>query len=149
MGALEAICWQLGPPASLKLLDQRLLPLESVYLDIDGPKAAFTAIKVTTFWSLINRQSAYLRLPMRALKKLEAMLHQKFDKGDSNWTFGIWEHTFELLSCFRTWQCEGPQLLPSRLLWRWLWSWSTREEEHNLNLHRQRLTTSPNSCSIW
>ena len=46
MSALEAIRWQQGPPASLKLLDQRLLPLQSVYIDIDGPQAAFTAIKV-------------------------------------------------------------------------------------------------------
>ncbi len=45
-GMLEAIRWQLGPPASLKLLDQRLLPTQSVYIDIDGPRAAFTAIKV-------------------------------------------------------------------------------------------------------
>ncbi|BDA46322.1 probable methylthioribose-1-phosphate isomerase at N-terminal half [Coccomyxa sp. Obi] len=45
MGALEAIRWQLGPPASLKLLDQRILPLQSVYMDINGPKGAFTAIK--------------------------------------------------------------------------------------------------------
>lgn len=46
MSALEAIRWQQGPPASLKVLDQRLLPLQSVYIDIDGPQAAFTAIKV-------------------------------------------------------------------------------------------------------
>ena len=46
MSPLEAIRWQQGPPASLKLLDQRLLPLQSVYIDIDGPQAAFTAIKV-------------------------------------------------------------------------------------------------------
>ena len=46
MSALEAIRWQLGPPATLQLLDQRLLPLESVYIDIDGPMAAFAAIKV-------------------------------------------------------------------------------------------------------
>lgn len=46
MGALEAIRWSLGPPAALQLLDQRLLPDQSVYIDIDGPKAAFTAIKV-------------------------------------------------------------------------------------------------------
>lgn len=45
-GSLEAIRWQLGPPASLKLLDQRLLPTQSVYIDIDGPRGAFTAIKV-------------------------------------------------------------------------------------------------------
>ena len=45
-GMLEAIRWQLGPPASLKLLDQRLLPTQSIYIDIDGPRAAFIAIKV-------------------------------------------------------------------------------------------------------
>jgi methylthioribose-1-phosphate isomerase len=46
MGALESIRWNFGPPARLQLLDQRLLPLQSVYIDIDGPKAAFSAIKV-------------------------------------------------------------------------------------------------------
>jgi len=45
-GMLEAIRWQMGPPASLKLLDQRLLPIQSIYIDIDGPQTAFTAIKV-------------------------------------------------------------------------------------------------------
>jgi methylthioribose-1-phosphate isomerase len=60
MSALEAIRWQLGPPASLQLLDQRLLPLESVYIDIDGPEAAFAAIKVRprrhgSFCSYIHR----------------------------------------------------------------------------------------------
>lgn len=48
-GMLEAIRWQMGPPASLKLLDQRLLPTQSVYIEIDGPEAAFTAIKVRLY----------------------------------------------------------------------------------------------------
>ena len=48
-GMLEAIRWQMGPPASLKLLDQRLLPTQSVYIEIDGPEAAFTAIKVNMY----------------------------------------------------------------------------------------------------
>ena len=45
-GMLEAIRWRMGPPASLRLLDQRLLPAQSVYIEIDEPQAAFTAIKV-------------------------------------------------------------------------------------------------------
>ena len=45
-GTLEAIRWQMGPPATLKLLDQRLLPAQSVYIEINGPQAAFIAIKV-------------------------------------------------------------------------------------------------------
>lgn len=49
-GMLEAIRWQMGPPASLKLLDQRLLPTKSIYIDIDGPEAAFSAIKVCCRW---------------------------------------------------------------------------------------------------
>ena len=47
MTALEAIRWQRGPPASLKLLDQRLLPLKTVYTDVADPKAAWQAIKVS------------------------------------------------------------------------------------------------------
>ena len=46
MSALEAIRWRQGPPAALQLLDQRLLPLQTVYIDISGPKAAWHAIKV-------------------------------------------------------------------------------------------------------
>ena len=38
--------WRQGPPAVLQLLDQRLLPLQTVYMDIDGPKSAWHAIKV-------------------------------------------------------------------------------------------------------
>jgi len=45
MAALEAIRWRRGPPASLQLLDQRLLPLQTVFADIDGPEAAWKAIK--------------------------------------------------------------------------------------------------------
>ena len=45
MAALEAIRWRRGPPASLQLLDQRLLPLQTVYADIDGSEAAWKAIK--------------------------------------------------------------------------------------------------------
>jgi methylthioribose-1-phosphate isomerase len=45
MAALEAIRWRRGPPASLQLLDQRLLPLQTVYADVDGPEAAWKAIK--------------------------------------------------------------------------------------------------------
>ena len=46
MSALEAIRWCQGPPAALQLLDQRLLPLQTVYIDIDGPESAWHAIKV-------------------------------------------------------------------------------------------------------
>lgn len=45
MGALEAIKYADG---KLQLLDQRLLPLETVYLDVDTPQAAWQQIKVTT-----------------------------------------------------------------------------------------------------
>lgn len=43
MGALEAIKYQDG---KLQLLDQRLLPLEAVYLDVPDPQAAWQQIKV-------------------------------------------------------------------------------------------------------
>ena len=46
MSALEAIRWRQGPPAVLQLLDQRLLPLQTVYIDIQGPESAWHAIKV-------------------------------------------------------------------------------------------------------
>lgn len=46
MPPLEAIRWAAGPPASLQLLDQRLLPGEMVYIDVADSKAAWTAIKV-------------------------------------------------------------------------------------------------------
>ena len=49
MGALEAIVYRAGPPAQLKLLDQRLLPLNSEYVDVPGVSAAWTAIKVIHF----------------------------------------------------------------------------------------------------
>lgn len=35
--------------AVFKLLDQRELPLKTLYIDIAGPKAAFDAIKVTIY----------------------------------------------------------------------------------------------------
>ena len=60
-GMLEAIRWQMGPPASLRLLDQRLLPAQSVYIEVDGPQAAFTAIKVV-FTCLDAYKSALARL---------------------------------------------------------------------------------------
>jgi hypothetical protein len=44
MGALEAIKYSDG---KLQLLDQRLLPLETVYLDVPDPKAAWQHIKVS------------------------------------------------------------------------------------------------------
>jgi hypothetical protein len=44
MGALEAIKYADG---KLQLLDQRLLPLETVYLDVDTPQAAWQQIKVS------------------------------------------------------------------------------------------------------
>lgn len=44
MGSLEAIKYADG---KLQLLDQRLLPLETVYLDVDTPQAAWQQIKVT------------------------------------------------------------------------------------------------------
>ena len=46
--ALEAIKYSAreGEKAVLQLLDQRLLPLQSTYIDIDGPKAAWDAIRV-------------------------------------------------------------------------------------------------------
>jgi hypothetical protein len=44
MGALEAIKYSDG---KLQLLDQRLLPLETVYLDVPDPKAAWQQIKVS------------------------------------------------------------------------------------------------------
>jgi methylthioribose-1-phosphate isomerase len=43
MGALEAIKYSDG---KLQLLDQRLLPLETVYLDVPDPQAAWQQIKV-------------------------------------------------------------------------------------------------------
>lgn len=46
MGALEAILYAAGPPARLQLLDQRLLPLRTEYIDVPGPDAAWKAIKV-------------------------------------------------------------------------------------------------------
>ena len=46
MSALEAIRWRQGPPAVLQLLDQRLLPLQTVYIDMNGPESAWHAIKV-------------------------------------------------------------------------------------------------------
>lgn len=44
MSALEAIKYKDG---KLQLLDQRLLPLETVYLDVPDPKAAHKQIKVS------------------------------------------------------------------------------------------------------
>ena len=46
MSALEALRYQQGPPASLRLLDQRRLPFDTVYEDITGPSDAFSAIEV-------------------------------------------------------------------------------------------------------
>ena len=60
-GMLEAIRWQMGPPASLRLLDQRLLPAQSVYVEIDGPQAAYKAIKVV-LTCLHTSESALVRL---------------------------------------------------------------------------------------
>ncbi|KAK9830593.1 hypothetical protein WJX81_002762 [Elliptochloris bilobata] len=45
MTALEAIRWRQGPPASLQLLDQRLLPLQTVYINVGGPSESWHAIK--------------------------------------------------------------------------------------------------------
>ncbi|MCJ1461812.1 Isopentenyl-diphosphate delta-isomerase 2 [Pseudocyphellaria aurata] len=45
MGALEAIIYTAGPPARLQILDQRLLPLRTEYIDVSGPDAAWHAIK--------------------------------------------------------------------------------------------------------
>lgn len=45
MGALEAIKYERG---SLQLLEQRRLPLESVFVDISGPKDCWTAIRDMT-----------------------------------------------------------------------------------------------------
>jgi methylthioribose-1-phosphate isomerase len=42
MSALEAILYEKG---SLKLLDQRLLPFQQVYLDVPTPEAAWQQIK--------------------------------------------------------------------------------------------------------
>ena len=53
MSALEAIRWRQGPPAVLQLLDQRLLPLQTVYIDIDGPESAWHAIKVCRIAALM------------------------------------------------------------------------------------------------
>ena len=44
--SLEAIQYQAGPPARLRLLDQLLLPLSSEYVDIADVAAAWNAIKV-------------------------------------------------------------------------------------------------------
>lgn len=49
MGALEAIKYSDG---KLQLLDQRLLPLETVYLDVPDPQAAWQQIKVSEAASL-------------------------------------------------------------------------------------------------
>ena len=68
-GMLEAIRWQMGPPASLRLLDQRLLPAQSVYIEIDGPQAAFTAIKVV-LTCLDAFESAIVRLNCIALHQI-------------------------------------------------------------------------------
>jgi len=47
MPPLEAIRWARGPAgATLALLDQRLLPLTTAYIDISGADAAWGAIKV-------------------------------------------------------------------------------------------------------
>lgn len=49
--ALEAIRFSRGgglAPASLQLLEQRKLPLETEWLDIDGPQSAWTAIRDMT-----------------------------------------------------------------------------------------------------
>ena len=68
-GMLEAIRWQMGPPASLRLLDQRLLPAQSVYIEIDGPQAAYTAIKVVLL-CLDTFESALVRLNCIALHQI-------------------------------------------------------------------------------
>jgi len=45
--ALEALQYEdTAEAAHFKLLDQRELPLRTLYIDIPGPKAAFDAIKV-------------------------------------------------------------------------------------------------------
>ena len=46
MAPLEAVRWARGPPAALTLLDQRLLPHRSEWLDASSPDAAWAAIKV-------------------------------------------------------------------------------------------------------
>ena len=68
-GMLEAIRWQMGPPATLRLLDQRLLPAQSVYIEIDGPQAAYTAIKVV-LTCLNTFESALVRLDCKAMHQI-------------------------------------------------------------------------------
>ena len=75
-GMLEAIRWQMGPPASLRLLDQRLLPAQSVYIEIDGPQAAFTAIKVG-MTCLDAHESALVRLNRLALHQITRSMSRR------------------------------------------------------------------------
>lgn len=59
MSALEAIKYSDG---RLQLLDQRLLPLETVYLDVPDPQAAWQQIKVCACAS--NRHPPSRRVPL-------------------------------------------------------------------------------------
>ena len=49
MGALEALRYRQGPPASLQILNQRRLPFEEVFEECSDCQAAWTAIKVL-YW---------------------------------------------------------------------------------------------------
>ena len=68
-GALQAIRYADG---RLSLLDQRLLPLERVYLDVPDAKAAWQAIKVRCVWGGVaaagRRQAADWRAPAAAAR---------------------------------------------------------------------------------
>lgn len=45
MPLVNAILWERGPPASLKLLDQRLLPSTTSYVDVADADAGWRAIR--------------------------------------------------------------------------------------------------------
>lgn len=45
MPLVQAILWERGPPASLKLLDQRLLPQTTSYVDVNDADGGWRAIR--------------------------------------------------------------------------------------------------------
>jgi len=64
MSALEAIKYSDG---KLQLLDQRLLPLETVYLDVPDPKAAWQQIKVRCCLQPDDHNSVLMIVPLSSM----------------------------------------------------------------------------------
>ena len=69
---LEALQYEEnGSQAIFRLLDQRELPLRSVYTEISGPEAAWTAIKVLQALQISSSSIAFSKIPTSTKRTLE------------------------------------------------------------------------------